>query len=434
MIDENGFIQPEHEEQNVPEQQPVVDGTVSSGPAEPAAAPQMSAPKAPGAKRNSARIFLVWGLIIGILLGSVVGGIFGNYVVMSNPNIFPWARTTTVNYPTTQTSGSSTVVTSDEQAVENAIRIASPAVVQINTTSVSTVDLPYWFGGQQSQQEEGIGSGFIITPNGYILTNNHVIENATKITVTLKDGREFSGKVVGSDSLSDVAVVKINGTNLPTVALGDSSNLVVGQKVIAIGNPYGLSQTVTTGSVSALERNIQTSSDTTGTSGSSKTLVGVIQTDAAINPGNSGGPLIDLSGRVVGINTMIYQNAQGLGFSVSSNTAKKVYESIIKTGKVTWPALGIQGTTLTDSVAQQYNVKAEAGVYVVAVTSGSGAEAAGIRKGDVITAIDGEKMTTIDQVLAYVRAKNVGDTVKVAVNRNGQSLTMDVVLKALTAQ
>jgi S1-C subfamily serine protease len=219
-------------------------------------------------------------------------------------------------------------------------------------------------------------------------------------------------------------VVKINGTNLPTVQLGDSSQLTVGQKVIAIGNPYGLSQTVTTGVISALERNVQVSA--------TETLVGVVQTDAAINPGNSGGPLVDLSGRVVGINTMIYQNAQGLGFSVSINTARKVYDAIIKNGKITWPALGILGTTLTTSTAQQYNVKASQGVYVVQVTAGSGAAAAGIKAGDVITAIDGKQMTTIDAVLSYIRSKNVGDTVQVVVDRSGATKTFSVTLKGLS--
>jgi len=256
-----------------------------------------------------------------------------------------------------------------------------------------------------------------------VLTNNHVVENATKITVMLKDGREFRGQVVGTDTTSDVAVVKISGTNLPTVELGDSSTLTVGQKVIAIGNPYGLSQTVTTGVISALERNVQASQ--------TETLVGVVQTDAAINPGNSGGPLVDLSGRVVGMNTMIYQDAQGLGFSVSINTAKKVYDAIIKDGKITWPALGIQGATLTTSIAQQYNVKASQGVYIVQITSGSGAEAAGLKAGDVITTIDDKSMTTIDEVLSYIRSKNVGDTVQVVADRGGTTKTFSVVLKAL---
>jgi S1-C subfamily serine protease len=347
----------------------------------------------------------------------VLGGIVGNYVVMSNPGTFPWARTVSTTSPVNQGSGT-TIVTTEEQAIENVVKTASPAVVQINTTSVS--QNPYWFS---TSQQEGLGSGFIITSDGYVLTNNHVVENATKITVMLKDGREFRGQVVGTDTTSDVAVVKISGTNLPTVQLGDSSSLTVGQRVIAIGNPYGLSQTVTTGVISALERNVQASQ--------TETLVGVVQTDAAINPGNSGGPLIDLSGRVVGMNTMIYQNAQGLGFSVSANTVRKVYEAIIKSGKVTWPALGIQGATLTSTIAQEYNISITQGVYIVQVTSGSGAEAAGLQRGDVITEIDGKTMTTIDAVLSYIRSKNVGDTVQVVINRNGTSKTVAVTLKTL---
>ncbi len=423
MIDENGFIRPDAEEETGhPDMSPnTVEGSVSP---EAHATPQeygarVSPPRA-APPSNPGRVLLVWGLIIGLLVGSVLGGILGNYVVMSNPGTFPWARTVSVTTPLNPGS-STTVVTTEEQAIENAVRIASPAVVQINVTAIS--QSPFGFG---SYEQPGLGSGFIITPDGYVLTNNHVVEGATKITVVLKDGRDFIGQVVGTDATSDVAVVKINGTNLPTVQLGDSSQLTVGQKVIAIGNPYGLSQTVTTGIISALERNIQVSQ--------TETLVGVVQTDAAINPGNSGGPLVDLSGRVVGINTMIYENAQGLGFSVSINTARKVYDAIIKNGKMTWPALGIQGATLTTSIAQEYNVKATQGVYVVQVTSGSGAAAAGIKAGDVITAIDGTTMTTIDAVLSYVRSKNVGDTVQVVVDRGGTTKTFSVTLKALSSQ
>jgi len=432
MIDENGFIKPDPEEtQNLdtsntvesyatPETPPTTssqsEGRFSptvQGYSTPSPQPQ------PVRRSSSGRVLLVWGLIIGLLLGSVLGGILGNYVVMSNPGTFPWARTVSATYPIGTSSSSTTIVTSEEQAIENAVKIVSPAVVQINITSVS--QNPF---GLSSGTQEGLGSGFIITSDGYILTNNHVVEGATKITVMLKDGREFSGQVVGTDTTSDVAVVKIKGTNLPTVQLGDSSALTVGQKVIAIGNPYGLSQTVTTGIISALERNVQASA--------TENLVGVVQTDAAINPGNSGGPLVDLSGRVVGMNTMIYQNAQGLGFSVSINTAKKVYDAILKNGKITWPALGIQGATLTTSIAQQYNVKASQGVYVVQITSGSGAEAAGLKAGDVITTIDGKSMTTIDGVLSYIRSKNVGDTVQVVADRGGTTQTFSVVLKALS--
>jgi len=351
MIDENGFIKPDTEETErldtsntvesyaTPETPPKISSQSEGrfpptvqGYITPSPQPQ------PGRRSNSGRVFLVWGLIIGLLLGSVLGGILGNYVVMSNPGTFPWARTISTSYPVGTSGSGTTIVTTEEQAIENAVKIASPAVVQINITSVS--QNPFGFS---SGTQEGLGSGFIITSDGYVLTNNHVVENATKITVMLKDGREFRGQVVGTDTTSDVAVVKISGTNLPTVELGDSSTLTVGQKVIAIGNPYGLSQTVTTGVISALERNVQASQ--------TETLVGVVQTDAAINPGNSGGPLVDLSGRVVGMNTMIYQDAQGLGFSVSINTAKKVYDAILKNGKITWPALGIQGATLTTSIA-----------------------------------------------------------------------------------
>ena len=431
MIDENGFIKPDTEETErldtsntvesyaTPETPPKISSQSEGrfpptvqGYSTPSPQPQ------PGRRSNSGRVFLVWGLIIGLLLGSVLGGILGNYVVMSNPGTFPWARTISTSYPVGTSGSGTTIVTTEEQAIENAVKIASPAVVQINITSVS--QNPFGFS---SGTQEGLGSGFIITSDGYVLTNNHVVENATKITVMLKDGREFRGQVVGTDTTSDVAVVKISGTNLPTVELGDSSTLTVGQKVIAIGNPYGLSQTVTTGVISALERNVQASQ--------TETLVGVVQTDAAINPGNSGGPLVDLSGRVVGMNTMIYQDAQGLGFSVSINTAKKVYDAILKNGKITWPALGIQGATLTTSIAQQYNVKASQGVYIVQITSGSGAEAAGLKAGDVITTIDDKPMTTIDGILSYIRSKNVGDTVQVVADRGGTTKTFSVILKAL---
>jgi serine protease Do len=431
MIDENSFIKADAEETEQLDTSTTVEGYVT--PEAPPETPSQSeehfppavsaystpapSPQPAAMPSNPGRVFLVWGLIIGLLLGSVLGGILGNYVVMSNPGTFPWARTVSTTYPGTIGSGI-TIVTTEEQAIENAVRVASPAVVQINITSVSQNPFGFSYG-----QQEDLGSGFIITSDGYVLTNNHVVENATKITVVLKDGREFRGQVVGTDSTSDVAVVKISGTNLPTVELGDSSALTVGQKVIAIGNPYGLSQTVTTGVISALERNVQASQ--------TETLVGVVQTDAAINPGNSGGPLVDLSGRVVGMNTMIYQNAQGLGFSVSVNTVRKVYDAIIKNGKVTWPALGIQGATLTTSIVDQYSLKVSQGVYIVQITAGSGAQAAGLKAGDVITAIDDKPMTTIDGVLGYIRSRNVGDTVQVATDRKGTTKTFSVTLRAL---
>jgi serine protease Do len=420
MIDENGFIKPD-----LAENQKLDSLNPEEGYGPPAPAPTVAAnntplfPPQPGRRSNSGRGFLVWGLIIGLLLGSVFGSILGNYVVMTNPETFPWARTVAVTYPGTNSNASPTVVTSEEQAIEEVVKLVAPAVVRIDVTATSQNSV-----APSSAPQEGLGSGFLVTPDGYILTNNHVVAGAAKITVILKDGREFSGQVVGTDPISDVALVKIKGSNFPTVQLGDSTTLTIGQEVIAIGNPYGLGQTVTTGIISALERNVQVSA--------TENLVGVVQTDAAINPGNSGGPLLDLNGRVVGINTMIYQDAQGLGFSVSINTAKKVYATLLKDGKITWAMLGIQGITLTPTLAQQYNVKAVKGVYVGQITVGSGAETAGLKVGDVITTIDGQTMATIDEVLNYIRAKNVGDTVQIIVNRNGTTETFSVVLKALS--
>ena len=429
MLDEKGFIKPAPEEEQyfdisntgagtappkpIPEVQKNNDNFLLPPP------PPSTAPPPTVQPSNSGRGLLAGGLIIGLLLGGILGGIFGSYLVLPNPGTFPWAQRAVATDPGVMTDTGPTVVVSEEQAIEEAIKLAAPAVVQINIISASQNPTD-----SSAVPQEVLGSGFLVTADGYILTNNHVVTGATKISVILKDGREFSAQVVGTDPISDVAVIKIEGTNLPSVQMGDSALLTVGQEVIAIGNPYGLGQTVTTGVVSALARDVSVSA--------TENLVGVVQTDAAINPGNSGGPLIDLNGRVVGMNTMLYQGSQGLGFSVSINTAKKVYAAILKTGKITWAMLGIQGATLTQALAQQYNVKVLQGVYVAKVIVGSGAEVAGLEIGDIITTINGQVMPTIDDVLSYIRAKNVGDTVQVVVDRKGTTKTFSVVLKALS--
>jgi serine protease Do len=366
----------------------------------------------------------VIGIIVGIIIGGIIGGIFGTYLVFQNPKLFPWAqKVATVQEPTKPANNNSTVPVSTvqpsiENAVENVVQEVSPAVVRI----VSTKEvLDYFF--LQVVPQQGLGSGVIIRPDGLILTNNHVIEDASKIEVTLSDGKTYKGKVVGADPISDVALVKINATNLPYVELGDSSKLKVGQFVVAIGNPYGLDHTVTVGVVSALERNINVGN---------KTMHGVIQTDAAINPGNSGGPLVSLDGKVVGINTMIYQNAQGLGFAVSSNTCKKVINSILKNGKVEWPFLGVEVTTMTQEIADQLHMKYVPGVLVAKVMKGSAAEKAGIKQGDIITSIEGTPVKTSDQLIDIIRSHNVGDHIIVEVVRKGlkETLRLEVVLQA----
>ncbi|MGB9832864.1 MAG: S1C family serine protease [Caldisericum exile] len=350
-------------------------------------------------------------LVVGIIIGSILGGIFGTFIVFKNPTIFPWILSQT---PQTQIGTNQTQVQVPtnlidiQNQVEEVANKVSPAVVRI--VSTTQVISPFFL---QVIPQEGLGSGVIIREDGLILTNNHVIADATKIEVTLSNGKTYKGEVLGADPISDLALVKINATNLPTAPLGDSSKVKVGEFVVAIGNPYGLDHTVTFGVISAVERNIDTGTNT---------MYGVIQTDAAINPGNSGGPLVNLKGEVIGINTMIYQNAQGLGFAVSSNTAKKVIDSILKTGKVRWPYLGIQVTTMTQEIANSYNIAYNEGAFVVDVVVGSPAYMGGIRKYDVITAVNGKAIKTADDLISTIRNYSPSDRVTITVLRNGKMM------------
>ena len=263
-----------------------------------------------------------------------------------------------------------------------------------------------------------------------ILTNNHVVaaQNAD-IFVVLNDKRKFQATVVATDPIADLAILKVTEKNLPTAELGDSKALKVGEPVIAIGNPYQFSNTVTTGVISALERNLPGEQSTTG-QGASPTMVGIIQTDAAINPGNSGGPLVTLDGKIVGINTMIYSKGQNLGFAVSANTAKRVVGELLKYGKVLWPYLGISGTDMTSDIAKQMGISNIEGAFVARVNSGPAREA-GIFANDIITSIDNVKVTSFEQLLMEVRAKHVGDVVILSVNRGGKDLKIKVKLADL---
>lgn len=355
-------------------------------------------------------------LIVGIIIGSIVGGIFGTYLVFKAPSVFPWAtasrqvvQISTGNYTTLPFEPSAI-----EGSVESVVEKVSPAVVRI--TSTQEVLDPFFL---QIIPQEGLGSGVIISSDGLIITNNHVIENANKIEVTLSSGETYKGRIIGTDPVSDIAILKIDVQNLPFATFGDSSRLNVGQFVVAIGNPYGLDHTVTVGVISALERNIDLEDST---------MYGVIQTDAAINPGNSGGPLVDLSGNVVGLNTMIYSGAQGLGFAVSSNTCVRVFESISKTGKMEWPYMGVQLTTMTEALATQQNIPYIPGVLVVRVVAGSPASRAGIRVNDVITSINGKGVKTADELVKEIRSYEVGDRVTLGIVRNNENINVDVVL------
>ena len=292
-------------------------------------------------------------------------------------------------------------------------------------------------------QETGTSAGANVN-GSLVLTNNHVISGQNpEIYVTLSDKRRLQAKILATDPIADLALLVVSEKDLPSAELGDSKQLKVGEPVIAIGNPYGeFSNTVTEGVISALERNITEPTSQNGTqsnAGSKPTMVGIIQTDAAINPGNSGGPLVTLDGKVIGINIMIFVSsgasrgglqAQGIGFAVSSNTAKRVISELLKYGKVLWPFLGISGTDMSPDIAKAYGLPNVEGAFVAKVTSGP-ARKAGLYIKDIITAIDNTKITNFEQLLMEVRNRQVGDKVVLTVNRGGKILKLTVELAEL---
>ncbi len=283
--------------------------------------------------------------------------------------------------------------------------------------------------------ERGTGSGFAIGADGVILTNAHVVEGADTVSVTLRDGRSFTGRVLGADKVTDVAVVKIDATNVPVVTIGNSDKLLSGEWAIAIGNPLGLDNSVTAGIISATGRS---SSEV----GVPDKRVGFIQTDAAINPGNSGGPLLNASGEVIGMNTAIIQGAQGLGFAIPIKTAQQVAQELISTGKVEHAYLGIEMATLTPDVKEQINkngnsslrVAVDRGVAIVSVVPASPAAAAGLQAGDVIQKINNQPIIQSEAVQEFVQNARVGGLLQMEINRNGQILNLSVKPGSLPVQ
>ena len=266
---------------------------------------------------------------------------------------------------------------------------------------------------------EGVGSGVIIDEKGYILTNNHVIDDAERLKVTLTDGRVLKGRVAGSDEVTDLAVLKVESDQpLPAVQLGNSDDLKAGQIVLAIGNPFGLTggPAVTAGIVSSLNRSIQTRNG----------VLELIQTDAAINPGNSGGPLVNTKGEVIAINTANMPYAQGISFAVPANIAKSILGELIEKGRVTRPWIGIASMKITPQLARYYGLPASEGALVAKVEPYSPADDAGLRKGDVIEQIDGSKVEDPTQIASRVRGKQVNDRLTLTVNRYGRQLQVPV--------
>ena len=331
------------------------------------------------------------------------------------------------------TSGASAFLGPD--TIENIVKKTSPAVVKIET-EVQTkqqynpfFDDPFFrefFGDQfrsQPETRQGLGSGFIISKDGYIVTNNHVIDQASKIKVYLSSRKEpYEAKLIGSDAQLDLAVIKINaGNNLPFLEFGDTNKLEVGSWVIAIGNPYGLDHTVTVGVISAKGRPITIDGNE---------FKDLLQTDASINPGNSGGPLINLNGEVIGINTAINAQAQGIGFAIPSSTVTQVLDQLINEGKVIRPWLGVIMQPVTKELAEYFGLDKPEGVLISSVIEDSPAHKAGLRRGDIILEFNKTKVNDPEKLKEEVAKTKVGDKAVLLVFRDGNTVYVTVKIEA----
>ncbi len=348
----------------------------------------------------------------------------------------------------TPSRSSAILTSSDPNFIVRVVDQVGPAVVRIDSSRTVRNRMPaifrdpmfrQFFGDMpnqpQTRVERGQGSGFIIRGDGLILTNAHVVSGADTVTVKMRDGREMQGKVLGADSLTDVAVIKVQGNNLPTAQLGNAEQVKPGEWAIAIGNPLGLENSVTVGIISA-----------TGRSSSDVRVpdkrVSFLQTDAAINPGNSGGPLLNQRGEVIGMNTAIIGGAQGLGFAIPINTAQRIADQLVAKGKVEHAYLGIRMATLTPELRQQINsdpesnlqVKDERGVVVVGVMRNSPAAQGDLQVGDVIQRINGQAIASADQVQQAVEKTTVGNTLQLDITRNGRAMSKTVRVGVFPAQ
>ncbi len=324
---------------------------------------------------------------------------------------------------------------SDEQNSIDVYKAISPGVAFINTTSYQQ---GFW---GDVQEGKGNGSGSVIDTNGNILTNYHVIEGAQKVTVSFGGDKTYPASVVGGDPDTDLAIIKLDNPppNLTVISLGDSDKLVVGQKVLAIGNPFGLDRTLTTGVISGLQRPIRSRATSTSPS---RPIDAAIQTDASINPGNSGGPLLDKFGKMIGINSQILSPAGGsvgVGFAVPSNTAKRIIPQLLQFGEVRRPKLGASLPSVDDLRQRGYRVPVESGLLVLQVQPGGSAERAGLRSvgadgtiGDILVSAEGQKLGDLDDLYRLLDKKQIGDTVNFEVYRAGRTVTVPIKLLGAT--
>ena len=389
----------------------------------------------PGAPRRGGVGYAaaVVAVLVAVVVGAGVGGtvlpqyvhpVFGSHPApqapaASQPSAPPAGQAPAATPPVAQAPAfpapaPSRGLTQAEGVVINVVRQVRPAVVNIDTEAqVQTM-----FGVFPQQ---GAGSGVIVRPDGYILTNNHVVQGAQKIKVTLLSGKVLTGKIVGTDPIADLAVIKVESPEqLPAASLGPSRDLQVGQTAIAIGNPFGLGSTVTTGVISALNRNIQLPN---------LIVENLIQTSALINPGNSGGALVDTDGRVIGINTAIIPNAQGIGFAIPSDLARSEMQQLIALGRIVRPWVGVvYGGDVDAQTARAYNLGSQHGVLVRSVEKGSPAERSGLVSGDIITAVGPDQIDTWSDFVRNIVNKKIGETVTLTVVRGTSTRKVQVVL------
>lgn len=359
---------------------------------------------------------IVIGLVTGIVTSAATTYLYINKVEQKTESSVDSNKSETVT-----NNGTKYEITQVENPVVAIADVAGKSVVGVTVRSVSNTV----FGGTSTSDSEG--SGIIYTADGYIVTNYHVIENAisnqsiSKVYVTLPNSdEEIEASIIGADSVTDIAVIKIQKEGLSAATFDDSNNLKVGELVVAIGNPLGreLAGSITVGYVSALNRTLTSNGRT----------YKLLQTDAAINPGNSGGALVSSSGKVIGINNVKIgaTDVEGIGFAIPSNIAKPIVDELIKNGKIVRPYIGISGISLDDNMAKRYNLVK--GVYVAKIESSSAAYNSGIKVGDVIVKIDDKEITTIEELNEIKNSKNVGDTVKITVYRDGKNIEINVKL------